>query len=388
MNRDVAPLQNGATQDLPDCFPRRILLALTGLSPQVVTETVYALAIAREPPFIPTEVHLITTAEGAERARLALLDADDGRFLAMQRDYPVLARTHVAAIHVVHSAGGAALDDIRTHEDNRGCADSITDLVRTMTADSRAALHVSIAGGRKTMGFYLGYALSLYGRPQDRLSHVLVSEPFEADHQFYYPPPKPRVLIIRDRPVSTANARLELAEIPFVRLRDGLPSQLLAGRSSFTETVSTAQRALAPAHVFIDTKARLLLAGDVPVRLRPAELAFYTLLARRRKSGLPGLRWSDPEVAAAYLAEYQLLSEPMSGSLERATEALADGMTEEYFEQRKAKVNRMLQDAMGDLTARSYVIVREGRRPLSRYALSLPPSAVQFAPTAPRSEVR
>jgi CRISPR-associated protein (TIGR02584 family) len=35
---------------------------------------------------------------------------------------------------------------------------------------------MSIAGGRKTMGFYAGYALSLYGRAQDRMSHVLVEE--------------------------------------------------------------------------------------------------------------------------------------------------------------------------------------------------------------------
>ncbi|CAK0749007.1 hypothetical protein CCP4SC76_10006 [Gammaproteobacteria bacterium] len=53
--------------------PRRILLAVTGLSPQVVTETLYALAVMQDPPWIPDEVQLITTAEGAERARLALL---------------------------------------------------------------------------------------------------------------------------------------------------------------------------------------------------------------------------------------------------------------------------------------------------------------------------
>jgi CRISPR-associated protein (TIGR02584 family) len=41
------------------------------------------------------------------------------------------------------------------------------------TADPQASLHVSIAGERKTMGFYVGYALSLFGRTQGRLSHVL-----------------------------------------------------------------------------------------------------------------------------------------------------------------------------------------------------------------------
>jgi hypothetical protein len=48
-----------------------VLLAVTGLSPQVVTETVYALW-RRDPELVPTEIHLITTARGAEHARLNL----------------------------------------------------------------------------------------------------------------------------------------------------------------------------------------------------------------------------------------------------------------------------------------------------------------------------
>ena len=51
----------------PAAYPRRILLAVTGLSPQIVTETLHALAVGGEQPFVPTEIHLITTAEGAER---------------------------------------------------------------------------------------------------------------------------------------------------------------------------------------------------------------------------------------------------------------------------------------------------------------------------------
>jgi CRISPR-associated protein (TIGR02584 family) len=36
---------------------RRILLAVTGLIPRVVTETLYVLACRREPAWIPHEVH-------------------------------------------------------------------------------------------------------------------------------------------------------------------------------------------------------------------------------------------------------------------------------------------------------------------------------------------
>ena len=76
---------------MDSCFPRRILLAVTGLTPQVVTETLYALAVERQPPFIPTEIHLLTTAEGAEAARLGLLSADPGWFHRLCRDYELPA---------------------------------------------------------------------------------------------------------------------------------------------------------------------------------------------------------------------------------------------------------------------------------------------------------
>jgi CRISPR-associated protein (TIGR02584 family) len=70
----------------PVRFPRRVLLAVTGLSPQVVTETRYALTRGRE-PFVPSEIHLVATVEGAERARLFPLSEQPGGFLRFCRDY-------------------------------------------------------------------------------------------------------------------------------------------------------------------------------------------------------------------------------------------------------------------------------------------------------------
>ena len=159
----------------PARFARRVLLAVSGLTPQVVTETLYALAADEHAPFVPTEVHLITSAEGARRAELSLLSDDLGWFHRLCADYHLpgvrFDRRH---IHVMHDAQGQPLTDIRSPQDNQAAADFITAQVRNFTADPSCALHASIAGGRKTMGFYLGYALSLYGRPQDRLSHVLL----------------------------------------------------------------------------------------------------------------------------------------------------------------------------------------------------------------------
>ena len=179
----------------PDCYPRRILLCVAGLSPQIVTETLYALTVIGEPRFVPTEIHLLTTAEGAERARLTLLSEEPGWFHRLRRDYGLPEiRFTLDTLHLLRAADGRPLNDIREVADNEALADAITAKVRELTTDPDSAVHASIAGGRKTMGFYLGYALSLFGRPQDRLSHVLVSSPFESNPNFFYPAPVERVI--------------------------------------------------------------------------------------------------------------------------------------------------------------------------------------------------
>ncbi len=161
--------------DPPQSYPRRILLAVSGLSPQVVTETVYALAVASQ-PWIPTEVHLVTTREGAQGARLLLLSDKPGWFTRLLADWKLPPITFPEDnIHVIEGVHGAPLDDIRTEADNDAAADFICDSVRRLTADDNCALHVSLAGGRKTMGFYIGYALLPERRPLDRMSKQRVS---------------------------------------------------------------------------------------------------------------------------------------------------------------------------------------------------------------------
>jgi CRISPR-associated protein (TIGR02584 family) len=370
----------------PESFRRRILLAVTGLSPQVVTETLYHLCCRRQPSFVPTEIHLVTTREGARHAELTLLHPHQGRFRRFLDDFGLQGRVSFAQadIHVLRGANGQALEDIRTEEDNTAAADTITALVRQFTRDADCALHVSLAGGRKTLGYYLGYALTLFGRAQDRLSHVLVSPPFESNHQFYYPPPVPEVLFTRDnRPINTDEAEITLAEIPFVSLRHGLPEHLLAGEASYMETVGAARRSFAPPRLLIDPARRLLRCGEQELRLPPQPFAWYAWMARRRKTVVEfggHVCWRDDGIAEAFLREYRGVVGEMAHDYETARAVLRDGMTEEFFEQKKALVNRLLRQALG-LAATPYLIVASGRRPTRRFGLLVPPEQIRLPPT-------
>ena len=366
----------------PASFDRRILLAVSGLSPQIVTETIYALAAKSERPFIPTEVHLITTREGAQRAELSLLSDDLGWFHKLCEDYHLPSISFSRKnIHIMRDENERGMNDIRSIEDNRAAADFITAKVREFSADPRCALHVSIAGGRKTMGFYLGYALSLFGRPQDRLSHVLVSEPFENSIDFFYPTPYSRVLQTRDGKLAdTAMAEVTLAEIPFVSLRHGLPQALLAGHASFSETVVAAQAALAPPELVIDMANRRIHAGGHEIGLPPAELALLAVFAREATLGAsamsaPSKGVPDPAWAKRFMREYRSITGTLADA-DATEKALRNGMDGEYFSSRKSKLEKRLKAALGPAAA-AYRIDSGNQRP-GKYRLTLPPESVRF----------
>ena len=373
---------------LPDAYPRRILLAVTGLSPQVVTETLHALATAEGAPFVPTEIHLITTGEGRHRAELALLSNDPGWFHRLREDYglPEIA-FGLENIHCINNADGKPLDDIRSPADNEKLADLITATVRELTADDNAALHASIAGGRKTMGFYLGYALSLFGRPQDRLSHVLVNEPFESCWDFFYPTPYSKVITTRDNKlVDTRDAQISLAEIPFVRLRHELDPQWLDGDAPFSETVAAAQRALQPPELIIDIQHQRIRAGGIDIDLPPRELALYAVFARRLLNGegplpAPVKDAPDKDWAIRFLEQYRAIRSNEADDTDRTEKALVKGMDGDYFSSTKSKLHKRLRKTLGKTGAEPYLIDDGGARP-RRYRLGLPVGAVHFVKLA------
>ena len=232
------------------------LIAVIGNTPQVMTETFWALRIQRHVPI--DEVFVMTTTIGKATCQKRLLD--EGRFAEMLSDYkidPDTVKFDADRIRVFKDAKGNYLDDIRTSEENRLARDQIFNKIEEWTRDPNAALHCSIAGGRKSMGFILGAAIHFFGRPQDQLYHVLVSMPEieRSDASYYYPPKKPEPIVVfnrstgREEPlvvggreVMSDAVSIELAEVPFCRLRDVV--QFVAPGQYTEDTLSLTQQAL------------------------------------------------------------------------------------------------------------------------------------------------
>jgi len=385
------PLQSN--QRAPHEYPRRVLLAVAGTTPQILTETLYALS-QLETPFVPTEVHVVTTSEGAHRIRLQLLDTLSGKFHAFCRDYGLTGKISFPPenVKVLSDSSGKALPDIVSPRDNEQAADQIIAWLRNFAKDGDCAIHACLAGGRKTMGFYLGYGLSLYGREQDRLSHVLVSPEFEGHREFFYKPPVAQTLYARsmvgalvdERPVSTDDANVWLAEIPFVRLRDGLPSSLLDGKSSYTDSVQAVQASLPDNLLIIDFANRQIVCGGIPIKLPPRELAFYAWHAQRRISlgDAAPISWketlgeSSPLMIEYFLTYFEVQRrDEMNPDYLEAKRALEHGFDKDTWAQIVHHTNLCIKKVLGAYLGGQFQIQSrriDSKTRLNTYALNYP----------------
>ena len=354
-------------------FPDRLLLAVVGLTPQVVTETLFALIVGQQYPFIPTRLKLITTGNAYSRLHAQLLDDKNGKLYAFARDYApeLLPRISDTEIVVLRDAQERELPDIASADDSTAAADQIIEIVREATRAHDRAICASIAGGRKSMGFLLGYAMSLFGRPQDRLSHVLVNKPFQDQPAFFYPPPQSQLILASPdaSPVSTDEARITLTDIPFLRLRETLPDWLLTRHSGFAETIADAQGELAPVRLTLCVAQSELRCAGESLRLSPVEFAFAWWLAEKWLEERPahmGISWRDAR-PADFLIYYAKVAK--EGHRQRVAQALGTAMEQQWFEQRVSRLNKLVKRHLG-VFSRYCRITSHGKRPFTRYGFS------------------
>ncbi|WP_020560074.1 CRISPR-associated ring nuclease Csm6 [Thiofilum flexile] len=323
----------------PAKFDKRILLMLMGGSPAIITEVIYALTQTRQPAWFPTDIHIITTTEGARKLSENLL-GENGALQRLCQDYDIsLPQITSQHIHII-TREQQELADIKTEADNTATADFITALVHQLTADPDTSLHVSIAGGRKTMSYYLGYALSLFGRMQDRLSHVLVDENLTT-RDFFYPPPASDIPVL-------------LADIPFVRLREGLgfAKALSEGQYTFNRAVELVQRQFSGIRVeLIENK---LYASGILVEhsiFKATSLAVYVWLLLRHWDGLPPVTFKSKDDTPNLTYSYELLAvyhrlhgERGINKMENALEA--GGLSVDYLRPHITNCNKALKHTL------------------------------------------
>ncbi len=357
-----------------------ILLAIAGLSPQVITETLYAL---HQESVAIDEIHIIATRVGRDAILTQLLAPGDGYFHRYLRDYGIAAqsiRFEEDTIHVLRDDRQNPIDDIKDEEDNEILLKTCLTLAHRFTNNPGDTVFFSIAGGRKTMSACLMVAAQMYARPQDRIYHVLVSPEFESHKDFYYPPLKPVLLELKDARgekifKETSFAKVTLVPIPFISLRK-------AAHNKKTGSVQT------PAELFrylvkekkqpliIDLRQGKIIYKRTELKMMPSRLALYAfLVSQKQQCRLLSVGCRDCK--ACYL-DYRQISDSQKTITEYYRQL--GGVTEdkgicalEKDELRAyvSKIRKDLQKSFGAQAAAFLAVEATGRKPDTRYGIPL-----------------
>ena len=284
---------------------KTVLVATLGASPQVVTETLWALmnpelTETKRPPDekrVPHRVHMIATAFIAERA-----DEIRARVVELYRHggHTPPGGDDIL-LDVVVDDSGAPIPDIRTARDNGVFSRHIAGTVRRYAGDESLRIHLSLAGGRKTMSSYALSAAMFFARPYDEVSHVLANPPELEGHPEFWWPGQPVGEVTRkargggsETRVSTAlgSASVDLVPVPFAPLSPFLPAGALekaADLESIARWIRSYQSWRKGGRLILDFKHRTLAIGEEPpATLTRKEFTLYSLFVIARKGGWPG----------------------------------------------------------------------------------------------------
>jgi hypothetical protein len=211
----------------------------------------------------------------------------------------------------------------------------------------------------------MGYALSLFGRSQDRLSHVLVSSDFEANPDFYYPTKDGSIIYDKrhnNRPLDPAQADVILADIPFLRINNNEAQNTMSG-FSFKETIDATQELLQPVSLVIDFNKQLILANNHLLKLQDQQFAFYCWVLQCQQKGKPVRTPANNDEQFVYFKDFIKIYKEVKGemgSYEKTDDSFDDGMKSKYIQETVSKIKREVEKQLGIVSA-SFIIKSSGR---------------------------
>ena len=293
--------------------PETILLAVTGMSPAILTETVWALA-QENPPVLPDRIVVLTTTVGKDQIERELFTPqphfndqcgwDCLREKLQERGHDMKGRLRfdpASDLHILtrwdeSSHRNLFLTDIRTAADNEAVADCILEFVRSIVESPDTRLIASIAGGRKTVGTLLYACMTLVGREDDRLTHVLVNEPFDdarLSPRFYFPEqPSAELTTPDNKTVRAPEAHIDLADVPFVPLRNLFSRELRRMPGRFSALVAQCSEGIRKrsgnrVKLVVHRSRPEIEVNGIRIKLSPKEQLLALFLADRGRKTQP-----------------------------------------------------------------------------------------------------
>jgi CRISPR-associated protein (TIGR02584 family) len=293
----------------------KVLFCTVGATPQVVTETVWCLLRQN---WRPDRIDVVTTAFKLDFIRKSLQTANGplGRLMNCPPSVTVHVPRRGGEDHYAVEAGQDysvppdVLRDVNDQDEAARMGNLILCVIAGITNDPNTKLHVSLAGGCKTMSAHALIALSLVGRAVDRASHVLVDPKYEDHPDFWYPDQGGRLNTKEElwrhrqegKPLSeptldpaAAKDKIILVPTPAPLMRNRVVKGEVLSRLDLLDLMQKANLATALEQdpcVTLHVHENSISTHGVKIELSPKHFAVYRLLATARQEKWSG---SGPE---------------------------------------------------------------------------------------------
>lgn len=326
---------------------KNILVAVSGLTPQIVSEAFFCLSVRNKIRI--DEIYILTTKRG--RDVIAGRDKGASAFKTnLKTEIEGCCRLYKIPLpgfeindkHVIVAREESVeLNDIRNDRENNLFPNKVSVVISSLTADPDNVLFCIISGGRKSMSVHLALAMTLFGRENDKIYHVLTSE--ENEFKDYYPKNK-----------SQMNA-LILSDIPFVRVRPFLNVRQEILKKKYSELVNYTQKQLkivsGKKELYLDIIRRESSFEGNKIILEPLEFALYFYFVRKV---IEGEKWISIHTLISVEAAKDLKSfieenyiyYHFDSSLKSAW--WVKGLTAENFRSKRTKINGKLKTIFSD----------------------------------------
>jgi len=256
---------------------RNVYLAVTGRSPAVLTESLYALWVKLKTPV--HEIVVVTTPGGREELVKEGFLSRNSPIKRMHAEYGLskkgipLPKFTPSCVVIPRGMNKRDLSDGR---ENSIMEAEITRQLRRFTKDPGTTVLASLSGGRKTMSAYMILGMAVYARPGDKLFHVLYDGPGEF--------PKPGWLYPSKKCPKQAGWA-NLFEVPFPHLRSMIQSMNpMLLEKPLTETIAVINREQAQPRIEVDLgdKERFVTVNGEVLKSSPRHMMWLGLLVNRK----------------------------------------------------------------------------------------------------------
>ena len=370
---------------------KNILLFSTGLSPQVVTESLYYHTQISKIKI--NSIYIITDSTGGK-----LLDNLFKWYNQFLNEYEIKYKINFTLnnIFILNDKKNNPLKDLKTIDDNDAAVTQIFDIINDLSNIENSRLIVSVAGGRKSMSVIMGQGLQFFGKEQDILTHVIVDDDIVGCPDFYYPTKDSNIIKFKNHTIDTKKIKIYLDEIPFIRLRNILGTINPSSTSSLNSFVKTAQKQIESKSqdIQIKIKNNEILINNKKIKMPAKVKSIYILMLNYFKCNYKNSELisdhisPDNILSKSLLKEYYQIYSSLYNSnnsfLEQELQRIEDNKKREYFftlswlQETRSKINRLLKDQLNPYEFALCHIQSSGKRFKIKYRIPLHKNKINF----------